>query len=1090
MASPMQRLIQFVLRGRDELSPAAQQSTEALEGLRTTAANLNRQLDDAKGARGLVTTLGTTERAIAQTQTSVQRVDRTIADLREALDRNPGSRGLAVSLQIAERDAAGLRRTLDQLTARHAEQQRAARAAGVDTGQLANEERRLASVVDNTRESIAQNSREIRELERAQMRAAREAAGHTSRVTALREAMSSGVRQAAAYAAAFVGIQAALNLVRRGIGLVRDGIVSMLTTGDQFENLQNRLTSLMGSVAEGERATAWIKTFAKDTPLQLGDVTDAFALLKAYGLDPMDGALKAIEDQSEKLGGGMERLEGITTAVGQAWAKQKLQTEEILQLVERGVPVWDMLAKVTGKNAAQLQDLASKGKLGRDVIKALVDEMGRSSEGAAAKAMSTLTGLVSNLGDTAADFLNRIANAGALDHVKNKLKELGDTIAQMDQDGRLDTLAKGLSDAFVQGSEWVERFIKRLADVDFGTLIDKTSAWLSSFSTQLDDMASRVQLFIAPFRTLFNGVTSGISAIALAWTGTLSLMVAGIEKVAEKIPAALGGERIRSSVAGVHDLLSSMSEGFRQQIQQDAQDIADAWDTSTTATASAAQQQSQAITDTFTDLKAGAKSAAAESVQAVTSLQNALDQISAAKTTEQLTALQGEMLKAYQAGTLSQQEYANGAGVLNAKLTELKSTASGAALGVSDLSTGLENLKQVQDAISSAKTTVDIQNIRTALGRLYNDGTISAREFNQEQTKLSAKVKELKSAGEEGAKGMQAVAESSDKAAKSLSDQRKAIGESMEATRKGVASTKDDMGAFEGFFGGVLSSARQGVAQLSQEALNAFDAMRGISTVDLSIDTSSLDATSRSLAKVSEQLARIKAESGVGMSGFGRWAMDTQRASLEIQAAYLEQKRSLQSLMDDYERGTMKLGDFVSAAKGARNGLSLLNDSDMRQLESAIEAANQKIQQLKEGSKSTLVSLREELAGLRGEQEAVDRSRFNSRKAELQQQLAEAQGSGDMSAVQNLMTALATLQQIQAETDAKRQREEQQKRVDEQNAAKAVAAPPASSPVSSPPPRVVRFETPRGAVDVAVASEQDETNLLGVLEQASMRTGR
>ncbi len=120
----------------------------------------------------------------------------------------------------------------------------------------------------------------------------------------------------------------------------------------------------------------------------------------------------------------------------------------------------------------------------------------------------------------------------------------------------------------------------------------------------------------------------------------------------------------------------------------------------------------------------------------------------------------------------------------------------------------------------------------------------------------------------------------------------------------------------------------------------------------------------------------------------------------------------------------------------------------------------------------------------------MDRSRFNSRKAELQQQLAEAQGSGDMNAVQNLMTALATLQQIQAETDAKRQREEQQKRVDEQNAAKAAAAPPASPPASSPPPRVVRFETARGAVDVAVASEQDENNLLGVLEQASMRTGR
>ncbi|MGC3675611.1 hypothetical protein, partial [Pseudomonas aeruginosa] len=81
-----------------------------------------------------------------------------------------------------------------------------------------------------------------------------------------------------------------------------------------------------------------------------------------------------------------------------------------------------------------------------------------------------------------------------------------------------------------------------------------------------------------------------------------------------------------------------------------------------------------------------------------------------------------------------------------------------------------------------------------------------------------------------------------------------------------------------------------------------------------------------------------------------------------------------------------------------------------------------------------------------------------------------------LNAVHNLMTAVATLQQIQAETYAKRQREEQQKGVDEQNAAKAGAAAPASPPASSPPPRVVRVETARGAGDVAVASEQDETN--------------
>ncbi|WP_258023587.1 hypothetical protein, partial [Pseudomonas aeruginosa] len=91
------------------------------------------------------------------------------------------------------------------------------------------------------------------------------------------------------------------------------------------------------------------------------------------------------------------------------------------------------------------------------------------------------------------------------------------------------------------------------------------------------------------------------------------------------IPASLVVERIRSSVAGVHDLLSSMSEGFRQQIQQDAQDIADAWDTSTTATASAAQQQSQAITDTFTDHMVSAQHASADAETSNTRLESDKD---------------------------------------------------------------------------------------------------------------------------------------------------------------------------------------------------------------------------------------------------------------------------------------------------------------------------------------------------------------------------------------------------------------------------------------------------------------------------------
>lgn len=205
MANPVQRLIQFVLRGKDEMSPAAKQSAEALEALRAKASQLGEALDNAKSARGLINALSSTQRAVGVTETSVNRAEKYVNDLREALNKEPGNKGLEVALKAAEKDAATLRRTLDALNAKLADQQQAARAAGIDTDKLADEERRLAAEVTRTKEAISQNAKELRDLERDQARAAREAANHVSRVDALRSAMSAGVRQAVGYAAASWG---------------------------------------------------------------------------------------------------------------------------------------------------------------------------------------------------------------------------------------------------------------------------------------------------------------------------------------------------------------------------------------------------------------------------------------------------------------------------------------------------------------------------------------------------------------------------------------------------------------------------------------------------------------------------------------------------------------------------------------------------------------------------------------------------------------------------------------------------------------------------------------------------------------------
>jgi hypothetical protein len=665
-----------------------------------------------------------------------------------------------------------------------------------------------------------------------------------------------------------------------------------------------------------------------------------------------------------------------------------------------------------------------------------------------------------------------------------------------------------------------------MAGTDFNKLIDDSSAWLSNFGSKIDEAATSVQLFVAPFRTLFNGVTSGLSALGASFTGTWSLMLGAVEAVADKIPDALGGQKLKEGVAGARAILDGLRAGFVAQIEQDGQDIRNAWDTTghhlTASSQSAAEEQvaahksavdqqrmlDQAYADHLVANQQKAKDAAIAAATAGTAaignMAEALQLIDTSRTTAQLDGLRGALLKAYQDGKISQQEYAQASGLLNTRLAELKKSAGGAADGVSNLEEKLGDLKAVQAAIAAAKTDVDIDNIRTALRKLYNDGSITAAQYNQELQNVSARQKELKGAIDQTASAGQQAGEQLTKSQQSynqaledgiltneelrrvsgqrMEEERRASGEAMERQRKGLDTTQRDMSAMEGFFGGVISRARAPLAAMSAAALSAYDRLRGISSVDLSIDTSSLDATSDSLRRVSAELDNVMAaQASVGMSGFGKWQLETQRSSLEVQKAYLGQKGSLQSLMAEYERGGMGLESFIGAAEGLHSTLGLLNESDLSSLDSAIASAQQRMQSLADASRSTLENLQSELDQLRGNQDAVDERRFAQRRRDLQAQIEEAKANGNNQAVTDLTRALSILREVQTETAQQRTTKDLQARQQQ-------ATPPA--PAQAPQPTtVIRLESAaRGArVDVSVPQGQ-QTQLLDILSEAGLRT--
>jgi len=268
---------------------------------------------------------------------------------------------------------------------------------------------------------------------------------------------------------------------------------------------------------------------------------------------------------------------------------------------------------------------------------------------------------------------------------------------------------------------------------------------------------------------------------------------------------------------------------------------------------------------------------------------------------------------------------------------------------------------------------------------------------------------------------------------------------------------------------------------MSKAALEAFDALRGIKNTDISLDTSSAEKTGEALARVREEALGLQAElgrSGSRASGFGIWMRETALRSREVQAEFLAQKLRLQELTEGYSSGALSAADFARGARSAKNELTLLDESDLSSLESSIESAEQQMKQLGDSSRSTLESLQDELDKLEGREADAERRRFAARQRELEVQLDAAQAAGDRNAVANAQRSISVLRQIEAATAQKRQQDEQQKRLT-----------PTAPAAAAGPQKVIRLETTRGkAVEVAVNSAADETNLLGILEEAGMRT--
>lgn len=170
-------------------------------------------------------------------------------------------------------------------------------------------------------------------------------------------------------------------------------------TNVQFDSLGNQLNNLFGSAEAGADAFRSAMNWAKATPFELKDITQAFVTLKNMGIEPTDTMMSDLTNTASKMGRGAQSLTTLTMQLGQAWTKGKLQAQDMNIMMEGGAPIMEALQNVTKKTSGEIYKMAENGELGRESISALITELGRLADGSNAKAMGTLAGKISLLSD-------------------------------------------------------------------------------------------------------------------------------------------------------------------------------------------------------------------------------------------------------------------------------------------------------------------------------------------------------------------------------------------------------------------------------------------------------------------------------------------------------------------------------------------------------------------------------------------------------------------------------------------------------------------------------------------------------------------
>jgi tape measure domain-containing protein len=154
--------------------------------------------------------------------------------------------------------------------------------------------------------------------------------------------------------------------VSTSIGMVKELMSNVMKVGMQAESTRVRFQTMLGDT-QGLEAYQVTKRYAASTPFNSEEIAQVGAMLVNVipDINKMEQALRAAGDVAA---GSQQSIKDIGTIVMQVMATGRATNQDMLQLAQRSIPIYQELSKTLGVSVRETQELISQGKISSDVF--------------------------------------------------------------------------------------------------------------------------------------------------------------------------------------------------------------------------------------------------------------------------------------------------------------------------------------------------------------------------------------------------------------------------------------------------------------------------------------------------------------------------------------------------------------------------------------------------------------------------------------------------------------------------------------------------------------------------------------------------